>query len=178
MIALAFCVPLLAVGGLALLDLATGGNSHFTRNVLNQGSGNFLDTILRRLELAFNALFNGRRMPFVVAAGAIAVGFAYRNRAWLYGPVPDPAWRAALLGGLASAIGGSFFNDSGPLLFVVAVFVLGVVSIYLYGAPRTAAGVATLGTSAASAPSPGAEQAGAEVPAGVSAGEVVKPHSP
>src|SRR5207253_5550829 len=47
-IALAFCVPLLAVGGLALLDLATGGNSHFTRNVLNQGSGNFLDTILRR----------------------------------------------------------------------------------------------------------------------------------
>ena len=139
-IALAFCVPLLAVAGLALLDLATGGNGHFTRNVLNQGSGNFLDTILRRLELAFNALFNGRRMPFVVAAGAIAVGFAYRNRAWLYGPVPDPAWRAALLGGLASAIGGSFFNDSGPLLFVVGAFGLIVATCYIQGDPRLAAG--------------------------------------
>ena len=139
-IAVAFCVPLLAVGGLALLDLATGGNSHFTRNVLNQGSGNFLDTILRRLELAFNALFNGRRMPFVVAAGAIAVGFAYRNRAWLYGPVPDPAWRAALLGGLASAIGGSFFNDSGPLLFVVGAFGLIVATCYIQGDPRLAPG--------------------------------------
>jgi hypothetical protein len=139
-IALAFCVPFLAVGGLALLDLATGGNGHFTRNVLNQGSGNFLETILRRLELAFNALFNGRRMPFVVAAGAIAVGFAYRNRAWLYGPVPDPAWRAALLGGLASAIGGSFFNDSGPLLFVVGAFGLIVATCYIQGDPRLAPG--------------------------------------
>jgi hypothetical protein len=139
-IVLAFCVPFVAVGGLAVLDLATGGNSHFTRNVLNQGSGNFIDTILRRLELAFNALFNGRRMPFVVAAGAIAVGFAYRNRAWLYGPVPDAAWRAALLGGLASAIGGSFFNDSGPLLFVVGAFGLIVATCYIQGDPRLAAG--------------------------------------
>ncbi len=139
-IALAFCVPFLAVGGLAALDLATGGNGHFTRNVLDQGSGNFLDTILRRLELAFNALFNGRRMPFVVAAGAIAVGFAYRNRAWLYGPVPDPSWRAALLGGLAAAIGGSFFNDSGPLLFVVGAFGLIVASCYIQGDPRLAPG--------------------------------------
>jgi hypothetical protein len=132
--------PILAVGGLAVLDVVTGGNAHFTRNVLNQSSGNFSDVILRRLELAFNALFNGRRMPFVVAAGAIAVGFAYRNRAWLYGPVPDPSWRAALLGGLASAVGGSFFNDSGPLLFVVGAFGLIVATMYIQGDPRLAPG--------------------------------------
>jgi hypothetical protein len=132
--------PVLAVAGLAGLDLVTGGNAHFTRNVLNQSSGNFSDVILRRLELAFNALFNGRRMPFVVAAGAIAVGFAYRNRAWLYGPVPDPSWRAALLGGLASAVGGSFFNDSGPLLFVVGAFGLIVATMYIQGDPRLAPG--------------------------------------
>ncbi|MDQ6751490.1 MAG: hypothetical protein M3Z33_12155 [Actinomycetota bacterium] len=132
--------PLLAVAALAGLDIVTGGNGHFTRNVLNQSSGNFSDVILRRLELAFNALFNGRRMPYVVTAGAIAVGFAYRNRAWLYGPVPDPAWRAALLGGLASSVGGSFFNDSGPLLFVVGAFGLVVATMYIQGDPRLAPG--------------------------------------
>jgi hypothetical protein len=133
-------LPVVGVALLAVLDLVTGGNGHFTRNVLEQGSGNFLDTILRRFELAFNALFNGRRMPFVVAAGAIAVGFAYRNRAWLYGPVPDPSWRAALLGGLTSSIFGSLANDSGPLLFVVGAFGLIVATCYIQGDPRLAPG--------------------------------------
>jgi hypothetical protein len=138
-IVLAGLAPILAVGGLAVLDLTTGGNAHFTRNVLQQGSGNFGDVLLRRLELAYNALFNGRRMPYVVAAGAIAVGFAWRNREWLYGPVKDPAWRAALVGGLASAVGGSFFNDSGPLLFVVGAFGLIIATGYIQGDPRLAA---------------------------------------
>jgi hypothetical protein len=133
-------LPVVGLAVLAVLDLVTGGNGHFTRNVLQQGSGNFLDTILRRFELAFNALFNGRRMPFVVAAGAIAVGFAYRNRAWLYGPVPDPSWRAALIGGLTCSIFGSLANDSGPLLFVVGAFGLIVATCYIQGDPRLAPG--------------------------------------
>ena len=33
---------------------------------------------------------------------------------------------------------GALTNDSGPLLFVVAVFVLGVVTAYLQGAPTRA----------------------------------------
>ena len=139
-VAATLLLPVVGVALLAVLDIVTGGNGHFTRNVLEQGSGNFLDTILRRFELAFNALFNGRRMPFVVAAGAIAVGFAYRNRAWLYGPVPDPSWRAALLGGLTSSIFGSLANDSGPLLFVVGAFGLIVATCYIQGDPRLAAG--------------------------------------
>src|SRR5436190_1425554 len=163
-IALAFCVPFIAVAGLALLDLATGGNGHFTRNVLDQGSGNFIDTVLRRLELAFNALFNGRRMPFVVAAGAIAVGFAYRNRAWLYGPVPDPAWRAALLGGLASAIGGAFFNDSGPLLFVVGAFGLIIATCYIQGDPRLAPGDQKIAELREEVPGDGRPSANAQSP--------------
>jgi hypothetical protein len=133
---LAALTPFLALGGLALLDLATGGNSHFTRNVLSQDSGNFGDVLARRFELAFNALFNGRRMPFVVAAGAIAVTFAYRNRRWLYGPVDRPAWRAALVGGLVTSVAGSLFNDSGPLLFVVGAFCLVVTTAYIQGDPR------------------------------------------
>ncbi|TML28010.1 MAG: hypothetical protein E6G30_06385 [Actinobacteria bacterium] len=176
--ALFVVVPVLAVGALALLDLVTGANSHFARNVLEaHGSLNVWQTIERRYQFAWHALRRGR-MPeaFALCALAVAVAVVYRDR--LYARLPGPAWRATLVGGLWAGIAGALSNDSGPLLFVVAVFVLGVVSIYLYGAPRTAAGVATLGTSAASAPSPGAEQAGAEVPAGVSAGEVVKPHSP
>ncbi|MDX6668067.1 MAG: hypothetical protein QOK04_1447, partial [Solirubrobacteraceae bacterium] len=137
--ALAALTPVLAVGALALLDIATGGNSHFTRNVLNQSGGNFGDTLLRRLELAYNALFNGRRMPYVVAAGAIAVGFAYRNRSWLYRPLNEPVWQAALVGGLVSCIAGSFANDSGPLLFVVGMFGLVVATGYIQGDPRLSA---------------------------------------
>jgi hypothetical protein len=133
-------IPLLGVGALALLDVVTGGNGHFTRNVLDQGSGNFLDTVLRRLLLAANSLFNGRRMPVIVAAGALAVGFAYRNRAWLYRPVAQPAWHAALLGGLISCVLGSLANDSGPLLFVVGVFGLIVATMYVQGDPRLAVG--------------------------------------
>jgi len=107
--------------------------------VLHQSSGNFGDTLLRRLELAYNALFNGRRMPYVVAAGVIAVGFAYRNRRWLYRPLNQPVWQAALVGGLVSCIAGSFANDSGPLLFVVGMFGLVVATGYIQGDPRLSA---------------------------------------
>jgi hypothetical protein len=155
--ALAALTPLLAVGALALLDLATGGNSHFTRNVLNQSGGNFGDTLLRRLELAYNALFNGRRMPYVVAAGAIAVGFAYRNRSWLYRPLNEPVWHAALVGGLVSCIAGSFANDSGPLLFVVGMFGLVVATGYIQGDPRLSATDAPSGEAPAHAKPPDGE---------------------
>jgi hypothetical protein len=33
-------------------------------------------------------------------------------------------------------VAGALTNDSGPLLFVVAVFVLGVITAYVVGAPR------------------------------------------
>jgi hypothetical protein len=154
---LAALTPLLAVGALAVLDLATGGNSHFTRNVLHQSGGNFGDTLLRRLELAYNALFNGRRMPYVVAAGAIAVGFAYRNRSWLYKPLNEPVWQAALVGGLVSCIAGSFANDSGPLLFVVGMFGLVVATGYIQGDPRLSATDAPSGEAPARAGPPDGE---------------------
>jgi hypothetical protein len=128
-------VPVVAVGALALLDLLTGAQSHFARNVLEaHGNVSFWQTVQRRYEFAWHALLRGK-MPFVfaVSAGLAGLALAYRDR--LYARLPGPAWRAALAGGLAGGVAGALTNDSGPLLFVVAVFVLGVVTAYLHGRP-------------------------------------------
>src|SRR5207244_1401143 len=136
----AVLTPLAGLAALAPLDLATGGNGHFTRSVLHgHGGWNLKDVFVRRYDLAFHAFVRGR-MPAVVLAGALAVTFAYRNRAWLYAPLrAAPAWRAAMAGGLAAGVVGSLGNDSGPLLFVVAVFALAIVTAYVQGDPRLAA---------------------------------------
>jgi hypothetical protein len=41
-------------------------------------------------------------------------------------------WLAALTGGLAAGLIGALVEDSGPVLLVVAVFVLGCVVSYLH----------------------------------------------
>jgi hypothetical protein len=167
-LAAAVCVivPVAAVGALALLDQVTGAKSHFARHVLEaQGDVSFLETVRRRYELALHALVRGR-MPFVFGAAAIvaAVAFAYRDR--LYGRLPGPAWGAALAGTLAAGIAGALTNDSGPLLFVVAVFVLAVLTAYLRGAPERPGGALH------SSGSPTASRAGA--PVGPAAREVAE----
>ncbi|MDX6678093.1 MAG: hypothetical protein QOE31_2145 [Solirubrobacteraceae bacterium] len=138
-IALALLVPFAAVAGLALLDLATGGNGHFTRTVLHADSvGALWDTVVRRYTLAFNNLKNGV-MPFVTALALLAVAYAVRYRDRIYAPLGgSPAWRAALAGGLAASVVGALFNDSGPILLVFGVFVLACVTVYVRGDPRLA----------------------------------------
>ncbi|HVE67808.1 MAG TPA: hypothetical protein VNB64_04430 [Solirubrobacteraceae bacterium] len=134
-VAVFLIVPVVAVGALALLDMVTGAQSHFARNVLEAHDDvSFWQTVQRRYEFAWHALIRGR-MPFVFgfAVLATAVALAYRDR--LFARLPGPAWRAALAGGLAAGVAGALTNDSGPLLFVVAAFVLGVVTAYLHGAP-------------------------------------------
>ncbi len=52
-------------------------------------------------------------------------GVGVRRRERLLAPVDcDPAWLAALAGGLAAGVVGALSEDSGPVLLVVAVFVL------------------------------------------------------
>jgi hypothetical protein len=132
-VAVAVCVPAAAVGLLALLDLVTGASSHFARNVLeSQGGASLWDVVGRRYHLAYRALFRGL-MPLSVTVSIAATVAAIAMRRRLYAALPGPAWRAALLGGLASGVVGALTNDSGPLLFVVAVVVLGVITAYLAG---------------------------------------------
>jgi hypothetical protein len=136
--------PLVALGALALLDLATSGDSHFTRSVLHADSLKaLLDIVKRRYELAYKTLIRGR-MPAIVLAMGLAVAFAYRNRAWLYKPLSEPAWNAALAGSLSLAVIGSLFNDSGPLLFVIGVFVMAIITAYIQGDPALSADAANV----------------------------------
>jgi hypothetical protein len=134
---LAALVPVAAVVALAVLDLLTGGNGHFTRTVLKADSfGSLLDVIERRYTLAFNVLATGA-MPLVTIVTALAVAYAVRYRDRIYAPLRDsPPWRAALIGGLTASIIGALTNDSGPLLFVFGVFLLACATAYIRGDPR------------------------------------------
>ncbi len=135
-IALALLTPVAAIAGLALLDLATGGDGHFTRTILQADSVRALwDVVERRYTLAFNVLKTGA-MPFLTILTVLAVAYAARHRERVYAPLRgSPVWRAALVGGLMSAIVGALFNDSGPILLVFGVFVLVCTTVYVRGGP-------------------------------------------
>jgi hypothetical protein len=132
--------PVLALVGLAAIDLATAhGAGHFTGSVLHARSpGDVRDIIVRRYSAAWDELQN-QAMPVASAIALLAGGFAVRSRTRLLAPVDgDPAWLAALAGGLAAGVVGALVEDSGPELFVVAVFALGCVLSYLWGRPVAA----------------------------------------
>ena len=75
-------------------------------------------------------------MPAATAFALLASALALMHQRHLLAPVRgDPVWRAALAGGLAAGIVGALVEDSGPVLFVVAVFALGCALTYLWGTP-------------------------------------------
>jgi hypothetical protein len=138
-VVLACLVPAAALVALAVLDLATGGNSHFTRNVLHaHGSSALHDIVVRRYELAFNALKRGL-MPFATAIAALTLAYGIKYRARIFAPLAgSDVWRAALAGSVAAGVVGSLSNDSGPLLLVVSTFAVVAATVYVRGDPRLA----------------------------------------
>jgi len=139
-VAIIIVTPVIAVAALAGLDLATGGNGHFTRTVLHaHGEGALTDIIIRRYRLAFNVFGRGL-MPYATAIAVLALAYGIRFRDRLLAPVAGaPAWTAALWGAIASGIAGSLGNDSGPELLVIATVVMAVAIAYVRGDPRLAA---------------------------------------
>lgn len=137
-IVLAALTPVVAIAGLAALDLATGGDGHFTRTILQaDGPGALWDVVVRRYTLAFNVLMTGA-MPFITILTALSIAYAVRHRERIFAPLRGcPVWRAALFGGLTASIAGALFNDSGPILLVFGTFVLACVTAYLRGGPRS-----------------------------------------
>ena len=124
---------------LAIVDLATAhGAGHFTGSVLDARSASDLqEVIVRRYEAAWQELGNGL-MPLAtaLALSLAAVGIHYRER--LLEPVnSDPAWLAALAGGLTAGLVGALSEDSGPVLLVVAVFAMACVIAYLCAEAQT-----------------------------------------
>jgi hypothetical protein len=129
--------PVAGLVALAALDLATAhGSGHFTGSILHaRSAGDLRDVIERRYGAAYEELKHGA-MPVATGLGLLAMALGLRRRERLLDPVAgDPAWLAALAGGLAAGVVGALTEDSGPVLFVVAVFVLICVLGYLWGRP-------------------------------------------
>jgi hypothetical protein len=129
--------PVVGLVVLAAIDLTTAhGSGHFTGSVLDARSpGDIRDIIVRRYRAAYDELKN-HLMPFATALALLASVLALRNRDRICAPVDcDPAWLAALGGGLTAGVIGALSEDSGPVLLVVAVFALGCVLSYLWGKP-------------------------------------------
>jgi hypothetical protein len=133
-VALAIIAPFIGLALLALLDVVTGGNGHFTRTVLHaHGIGDLRKTLVRRSELAWNNLRHGL-MPLIAGICLLAGAYAIRHRRRIYGILSaDPVWVAGIGGAYAAAIVGSLTNDSGPLLLLIGTVGLAAVSAYLRG---------------------------------------------
>jgi hypothetical protein len=133
--------PIAGLAALALLDLLTAnGTGHFTGSVLHaRSAGDVRDVIERRYAAAWDELKN-HAMPAATALALICGAAGVRRRDRLLAPVAsDPVWMAALAGGLTAAVVGALVEDSGPVLLVVGVFVLGCVVTYMSGRPAAPA---------------------------------------
>jgi hypothetical protein len=125
-IALVVIVPAVVLGLLALADLVTGANSHFTRSVLDAGGLRSLgDVAQRRLQLSGHSFTRPVLLAALpVVAALAAVGWWRRDllAAWVH---DYPAMRAALIGAVVATIVGTLANDSGALLLEIgAVYLL------------------------------------------------------
>jgi hypothetical protein len=146
----ALAAPLVGLLLLAILDLATArGAGHFTGSVLDARSVSDLqEEIVHRYEAAWQELGNGL-MPLATTLALLlaAVGIYYRER--LLEPVhSDPAWLAALAGGLTAGVVGALSEDSGPVLLVVAVFAMACVIAYLCAGTQTSAAEISIASAA------------------------------
>jgi hypothetical protein len=130
--------PVLALAMLALLDIATGGDSHFTRSVLRAGGlGELADVAQRRIELSYRSLGRGIIWLLVaVAIAGLALGLA-RRRALLAPLEGYPGPRAALYGALVAVVVGALSNDSGPIVLLIgAIYLALAVAWFATTAPR------------------------------------------
>jgi hypothetical protein len=139
-IALIVAAPLVALGALALLDTVSGGNSHFTRSVLDAGGlGQLADIAQRRVELSYRSLTRGIIAPLVVLA-VIALALGLRNRRRLVAPLASvPGLRAGLAGAFVAVVVGALSNDSGPMILLIGTSYLGLCTGYLQLAPKNGA---------------------------------------
>jgi hypothetical protein len=143
--------PLLALVLLAAIDLLTAhGSGHYTGSILHaRSAGDLRDVLVRRYTAAWRELKN-HAMPFATALTLACALAGVRLRERLLAPVGgDPAWLAALGGGLTAGVIGTLSEDSGPVLLVVAVFALGSVCAYLWGRPPSSAATAYAPTASA-----------------------------
>ena len=135
-IAILLVAPVAGLAALALLDLATGGDAHFSRSVLEAGGlDEIADIAERRVRLSYRSLGRGA-IPFLVAFALIslAVGFRYR-RTLLASTEGAPGVAAGVYGLLAATLVGALTNDSGPIILLIGSSYLLFAAVYLAAAP-------------------------------------------
>jgi hypothetical protein len=138
-IIIVMAAPVVGLVALAALDLLTAhGSGHFTGSILDARSASDIrDVIERRYGAAWDELRN-HLMPVATAVALLLSALAVWRRKRVCAPVDsDPAWIAALSGGLTAGVVGALSEDSGPVLLVVAVFMLGCVLTYMWSKPET-----------------------------------------
>ena len=112
--------PLAALAALVIIDLATGGDAHLTRSVLDAGGlGNLGDVFQRRLELSAHSFARyARSFIFWIVIALVVAGLTRWRRieGWFDGR--RTAW-AGFNGAIAATLAGTLANDSGALLLMI-----------------------------------------------------------
>jgi hypothetical protein len=148
-LALGIAAPVLLVGGLVAVDLATAGGAHLSREVLDGGGADeLLDTLQRRLELSVSGLKDAGTAVAVGICAALLVAGVVRRKALLAplesaGPVAARSFRAGLLGGLVATAAATLANDSGPVIFMIGSVMLILAAVYVQGRPGSPAARST-----------------------------------
>ena len=102
---------------LAALDLATAhGTGHYTGSVLHaRSAGDLRDVIVRRYTRRLGRAQATTRCRWPPRSRCVYAALGLRRRERLLAPVDcDPAWLAALAGGLTAGVVGALVEDSGP----------------------------------------------------------------
>jgi hypothetical protein len=139
-IAILLIAPVAGLAALALLDLATGGDAHFSRSVLEAGGlHDIADIAERRVRLSYRSLGRGA-IPFLVVFALVALAVGFRRREAILASTQDaPGLRAAVYGVLAAVLVGALTNDSGPIILLIGSSYLLFTAVYLASAPIRAA---------------------------------------
>jgi hypothetical protein len=142
-IAILIGAPVAGLAALALLDLVTGGDAHFSRSVLEAGGlDEIADIAERRVRLSYRSLGRGA-IPFLVALALVGLAVGLRYRDALLAPTQGaPGVGAGVYGLLAAVLVGALTNDSGPIILLIGSSYLLFVAVYLTSVPGPGARIA------------------------------------
>ncbi|MFL5907641.1 MAG: hypothetical protein ACJ75Z_08605, partial [Solirubrobacterales bacterium] len=134
--------PIAALLFLALIDLASGGNAHLTRSLLDAGGpAELADAAERRLRLSAHDFCQAAKDPlfWIVIAGVSGAVTRWRRIDALLRPAPLA--RAGVIGACAAVAAGTLVNDSGATFLVLGwVAVAAALTFSWSQMPRNTAG--------------------------------------
>jgi hypothetical protein len=136
-IVIVLAAPVAGLAALALLDLATGGNSHFTRSVLRAGGlGDLADVAQRRIELSYRSLGRGV-IGLLVLVALAALAWGVRSRQRVFAALAGyPGLAAGLVGATVAVVIGALSNDSGPIILLIGTSYLALAVGYFHAAAK------------------------------------------